>query len=50
MVEEIKAKVSKTLAKNFKKRAMEIYGPKKERHKSSAQKSEGNTSNSNQHP
>ena len=29
MVEEIKAKVSKTLAKNFKKRAMEIYGPKK---------------------
>lgn len=29
MVEEIKAKVSKTLAKNFKKRAIEIYGPKK---------------------
>jgi hypothetical protein len=29
MVEEIKAKISKTLTKNFKKRAMEIYGPKK---------------------
>jgi hypothetical protein len=29
MVEEIKAKVSKTLAKNFKKRAIEIYAPKR---------------------
>jgi len=38
MVEEIKAKVSKTLAKNFKKRAMEIYGPKKGRHKSSTRR------------
>jgi len=50
IAETIKAKAPKTLAKNFKKRTIEIHGPKKERHKSSAQKSEGNTSNSNQHP